>query len=580
MRLSDKRRFVVGATAGSGAVAAISAHSGADFLLAINAARLRNMGAPSIACMLPIMDADEAVASYADNELLAQVDIPVLLGMTCWSPDFDPARAAANVKDRGFAGIVNFPPSHFYPDGVQRRLEVAGIGFSAELSMLAEAQKAGCIALAYCRTVSQARQAALAGLDNILLNFGWNQGGRLSPSAQDTIDEAAAISASFARQVRRIRPQACLLLEGGPVETAEDLETVLKHADIDGYIGGSTFERMPVERSISDRIASFKLAKSSRPQASLSDRQLRSFGERAGFVGADKPLFEALGRLRSVREAKVQLTFIHVPIGESLGPPVEAIIGDFPVGGPERGRTSLRIADISVPTQLEPAKAQSTLFGKYGLYNDEQLDVLILRGCEQLAPDIQVRLAADAVARSVEENPVGPRLLLLSHVDPSHDRSGFEASFRHAVAGATISLPPLRQRPSDIETMLQNAMDKHQSKIAPTNGSSGRTGFTFSPAALLRLKSYDWPGNTAELVAVCAALGKSDPRRPIGVDDVETALADQARLADGDLTPRSDRRQAIVDALKRNAFRKGQTAQALGVSRKTLYNWMKQEGLS
>lgn len=572
MRLSEKRRFVVGATAGSGAVAAICAHSGADFLLAINAARLRNMGAPSIACMLPIMDAAEAVSSYADNELLAQVDIPVLIGMTCWSPGFDPAQNAKEVIQRGFAGIVNFPPSSFYPDAIQRRLEAAGIGFSAELAMLAEAQKAGCVALAYCRTVSQGRQAALAGIDNILLNFGWNQGGRLSPSAEDTLDEAAAIAASFTRQIRRIHPKACLLLEGGPVETAEDLELVLKHADIDGYIGGSTFERMPVERSISDRIASFKLAEGRRSRGVASDRPLVTFGERAGFVGAEKPLLDTLSRLREIRDARPQLTFVHVPPGESFAPCVEALVGDYPLGGPERGRTSLRIADLNVPSQLEPKDARNALFGRYGFTMDQQLDLLILRNCEQLSADIQARLASLVTARSVEDSPAGPRLLLLSHLDPSSEVDSFEPSFRRAAMGGIVRLPPLRQRPGDIETLLHNVLAKH----APANG----RGFTFSPAALLRLKSYDWPSNTAELVTVCAALAQTAKRRPISVEDVALVLADQASPVGSGSTSRSDRRQLVVDALKRNAFRKGQTAQALGISRKTLYNWMKSEGLS
>ncbi|MEO0636149.1 MAG: phosphoenolpyruvate hydrolase family protein [Pseudomonadota bacterium] len=570
MRLSEKSRFIVGATAGSGAVAAISAHSGADFLLAINAARLRNMGAPSIACMLPIFDAADAVNSYADNELLAQVDIPVLLGTTCWSPDFEPASTAKDVLERGFAGIVNFPPSSFYPDSVQRRLEVAGVGFSAEMSMLAAAQKAGCIALAYCRTVSQGRQAALAGIDNILLNFGWNRGGRLSPSAEDTLDEAAAIAASFARQMRRIHPDACLLLEGGPVETASDLEAVLKHADIDGYIGGSTFERMPVEKSISDRIASFKLAKNRRPTGQPSDRQLLAFGERAGFVGSEKPLVEALGKLRAARDSTAQLAFVHVPQGESFEPPLTAMTSDYAVGGAERGRTSLRVLDLSVPSQLAPSKAQPDLFGRHGYCNDGQLDLLVLRHCEQLDAGIQARLAAHVISRSVEEQPFGPRLLMLSHIDPRDESGAFEDSFRKMALSSLIAMPHLHQRPEDIETLLNNSMEKHRSG----------PGLVFSPAALLRLKSYDWPGNTAELIAVCAALANAAGRRPVSSDDVDLVLAHQAQSTGIAQQRRSDRRQAVVEALKRNGFRKGQTAQALGISRKTLYNWMKREGLS
>ncbi|MCZ7596656.1 MAG: phosphoenolpyruvate hydrolase family protein [Gammaproteobacteria bacterium] len=47
-------RFIIGAAIGSGTTAPAAERGGADLLLAINAGRLRSMGAPSIACMLPI----------------------------------------------------------------------------------------------------------------------------------------------------------------------------------------------------------------------------------------------------------------------------------------------------------------------------------------------------------------------------------------------------------------------------------------------------------------------------------------------------------------------------------------------
>lgn len=120
MRLGDGSKFLVGVTAGSGSVAAITAHSGADFILAINASRLRNMGAPSIACMLPLADATDQVETYARREVLPRVSMPVLVGINCWRRNFDSTSQVRALLDEGFAGVVNFPPSALYPPSVQR----------------------------------------------------------------------------------------------------------------------------------------------------------------------------------------------------------------------------------------------------------------------------------------------------------------------------------------------------------------------------------------------------------------------------------------------------------------------------
>lgn len=566
MRLAKKREFVVGVTAGSGAVAAISSHSGADFLLAFNAARLRNMGAPSIACMLPLYDARAAVNAYADIEVLPQVNIPVLVGTHCWRDNFDAAEEAKDLLARGFSGVVNFPPCSLYPDSVQRRLEVAGVGFSAELAMLSAAQKTGAIALAYCRTISQGRQAALAGIDNILLNFGWNTGGRLSPSSENTLEEAAAIAASFSKQIRRIRPDACLLLEGGPVETEDDLATVLEHADLDGYIGGSTFERLPIERSVADRIASFKLASKRFRDIPPSDQQVIAFGERAGFTGTSRALVAALSDLRDAWLAKSSLACVVVPEGDSFQPAIDALTRQARTGSIVQG------VDLTAPTQLPPDTAEAQLFGDRATrayVGASDVDFIVLRNPEALPTAVQLRLAEHIAADRTGNTPSGQRFIFVTHSALGSDNAHFAPGFASLLKSSAVMLPGLQARAEDITDLLNSAMGNMASREARA----------FSPAALLRLQNYDWPGNTAELYALCTRLAKNNPRKLVSVDEVETLLRQAGETSNTQATG-SERRQIVVDALKRNGFRKGRTAQALGISRKTLYNWMKREGLN
>ena len=73
------KQFLVGVAVGSGLAARAAQSGGADFLLAINAGRMRNMGAPSVAGNLPIMDAMALTEAFASSEVLSQVSIPVYL---------------------------------------------------------------------------------------------------------------------------------------------------------------------------------------------------------------------------------------------------------------------------------------------------------------------------------------------------------------------------------------------------------------------------------------------------------------------------------------------------------------------
>ena len=50
---TERKRLLIGAAVGSGIAAQTAEIGGADILLAVNAGRMRNMGAPSIASMLP-----------------------------------------------------------------------------------------------------------------------------------------------------------------------------------------------------------------------------------------------------------------------------------------------------------------------------------------------------------------------------------------------------------------------------------------------------------------------------------------------------------------------------------------------
>ena len=59
--------------------------------------------------------------------------------------------------------------------------------------------------------------------------------------------------------VKKKQPETLLTCHGGATVTPEDVQYLLDRVKgLDGYVGGSTAERLPVEKSITAAVKSFK----------------------------------------------------------------------------------------------------------------------------------------------------------------------------------------------------------------------------------------------------------------------------------------------------------------------------------
>ncbi len=138
-----------------------------------------------------------------------------------------------------------------------------------------------------------------------------------------------------------------------------------------------------------------------------------------------------------------------------------------------------------------------------------------------------------------------------------------------------VHVPPLRERPADIEALAHHFL----ARFGGTRG--GRRGpARFGPGAMAALRAYDWPGNVRELrnaVERALILAEEDvieaddlglPVRPVAVDDARGA----GRLVELE-------RQAIVQALRECDGNRRQAARLLGISLRTLQYRIKDYGL-
>jgi len=139
----------------------------------------------------------------------------------------------------------------------------------------------------------------------------------------------------------------------------------------------------------------------------------------------------------------------------------------------------------------------------------------------------------------------------------------------------TFTLPPLRERPSDIVALAERF-------LARSCADYGLRPKKLAPDAQRRLLEHPWPGNVRELSNVierAALLVEPDTIPAARLELASPVLVALAPPPSPPLTSRGERREHILEALERQGGNITKTAADLGVSRKTLRDWMRQRNL-
>ncbi|HKY28296.1 MAG TPA: sigma-54 dependent transcriptional regulator [Pyrinomonadaceae bacterium] len=149
-----------------------------------------------------------------------------------------------------------------------------------------------------------------------------------------------------------------------------------------------------------------------------------------------------------------------------------------------------------------------------------------------------------------------------------------------------ITLPSLRERSEDVPLIVDHLLARFSNEL-------GVTARAISPEALRLLQSYQWPGNIRELEnTLCSAMIMCDgkvikpsdlPPRIRGEKEVAgngTGELDRSTLAGAvrDVTENIEK-MLITSRLAEMNYNRTATADSLGISRKTLFNKMRQYGL-
>ncbi|MGH7171341.1 MAG: sigma-54-dependent transcriptional regulator, partial [Gemmataceae bacterium] len=141
-----------------------------------------------------------------------------------------------------------------------------------------------------------------------------------------------------------------------------------------------------------------------------------------------------------------------------------------------------------------------------------------------------------------------------------------------------IELPPLRQRREDIPLLAEHILGKLAHKYDWPH-------LALSPEALPYLTAQPWPGNVRQLQNVLARAAILARGRVIALDDIRMPASSpgSAEFASGSLLLRDllaeTERRAIQQALEQEKWNRTRTARLLGISRRQLFDKIRQYGL-
>ncbi|WP_238482509.1 sigma-54 interaction domain-containing protein [Noviherbaspirillum aridicola] len=308
--------------------------------------------------------------------------------------------------------------------------------------------------------------------------------------------------------------------------------------------------------------------------------------KRFGFVSGNSPIMERLYE-QVERVAATEATVLLV--GES-GTGKEVIANAIHQGSQRKDQAFVAVNCGAIPAHL----IEAALFGHekgsftgasrqhIGYFEHASGGTLFLDEITEMPIDMQVKLLrvleSGTFVRVGGDHEIKVDVRLVAATNRDLEGAVKQGSLRedlmYRLAVFPIRIPALRERGSDIEFLAQHFLQELNEKSDVQKN--------FSRASLEVIRTYSWPGNVRELKNVVQRAWI------LGGDtlNIEDCITDQSAkkptVHEGYLnfsvgTPLADAQKEIILAtLKHYSGNKRLTAEALGISLKTLYNRLKE----
>lgn len=256
-------KSIFNAFAGTGISAKFAEAGGADMITTHILARFRMVGLSSMAGYLSIADANAVTLELGKRDILPIVrNTPVFAGLLGTDPTRNMETFLDEIIAAGFSGLLNCPTIALIDGNFRQVLEETGLTFDNEVEMTAIAHKKGLYTTAFVSNPEEALKMLDAGCDNIIAHGGNTSGGTTGSTTVTPLDDMVSLVQGIIDVVKDRKPETLVTCHGGATITPQDIEYLMeKTKGLDGYVGGSTAERLPVEKGITEAVKEFKSVK-------------------------------------------------------------------------------------------------------------------------------------------------------------------------------------------------------------------------------------------------------------------------------------------------------------------------------
>lgn len=250
--------YTVGA--GTGISAKFVEVGGGDLISTYPIAKYRMAGLSSMAAYLPLCDSNQTTLDMGEREILPIIkEIPVCAGLLGADPTRDMGRFLDKIMDVGFSGILNCPTLALIDGNFRLALEETGLSYAAEIDMMRMASQKGLFTHAFCSTAAEAEAMVKVGCNMIVAHMGNSLGGTIGAKTAISLADAVVKIQTILDASRKLNPDVLVICHGGPIAIPDDFAVVAqKVKGIDGYMGGSSGERFPVEKGITEQTRKYK----------------------------------------------------------------------------------------------------------------------------------------------------------------------------------------------------------------------------------------------------------------------------------------------------------------------------------
>jgi len=580
--LVQSRQKLIGVAVGSGMAAVAGEAGGADLVMVLNAGFFRSQGISSLAAVLPVANANRLTWQIAQQHILPRLKrTPVVVGLCAHDPDFDFDGFFRRAADYGVAGVTNFPSIGFFDGQFREALDESGLVMQREIDMLVAAKKHGLFTIGFFFNRQEAMAMAAAGVDMLNLVFGFAEARPSEAQAhQADLDRAVIVVNDVIDGLEAAGHDAYTVMFGSPVALPQDAEQLFQRTRIRGYIGGSSVERFPTAETILHTVRQFKLA------------SVQSQHDRLGAITAcSKTMHELFETIRHVAQSRAPVLIL----GES-GTGKELVAREIhrlsqrctqPMVCWNCGATSepLAMSELFGHEKGAFTGATSTYLGKFEtangatLFMDEVVDLPLSVQASLLRVLQEREIVRVGSQRTI---PVDVRLVAASNKDVSHliETGRFRLDLFYRLSTIVLRIPPLRDRPEDIPLLVREFVHEfvHRYACRPP---------TIPDDVMELLVRHHWPGNIRQLRGAIErgfVLGHGARFRREWIEDmlamderISFSAAEPNRIAAGRGETMAAKRARLDEVLARVGGNKAAAARELGVTRRTLYQWLRAE---